>query len=477
MDRKQYQEMWNSYQQEREKVQQDPWCLQYHLMPDSGWVNDPNGLCQFQGVYHVYYQYSPFDVLGKTKLWGHYTSKDLIHWKQEEAVLFPDHPSDCHGVYSGSAFIENGKIHYFYTGNVKLVGDYDYINEGREQNTIYVSSEDGYRFSKKEVLLKNIDYPKDISAHVRDPKIYPYKDKYFMVLGARDRSSKGCVLVYESSDLKTWEYKNRIQTKDGFGYMWECPDLFTLEEKSFLITCPQGVKPVGYDYANVHQCGYFPIEYDFENHTYTLGKFYQLDRGFDFYAPQTFEDEQGRRILIGWMGLPDIDYTNPTVERGWQHALTIPRELVVKDGKLLQKPIQEMETLRKSKMVYEGSQAIHIPMDNNVFEMEIAYEQDDSFQMQLRSDMILTYSCDTHTFTLQMGKSGYGRDSRSVTLTTLQTLRIYSDTSSIEIFLNDGEEVFTTRVYDHDESKEIEIKECRSERTITVYTLNGYVIE
>ncbi|MDE6195391.1 MAG: GH32 C-terminal domain-containing protein, partial [Erysipelotrichaceae bacterium] len=297
------------------------------------------------------------------------------------------------------------------------------------------------------------------------------------VLGARDRSSKGCVLVYESSDLKTWEYKNRIQTEDKFGYMWECPDLFTLEEKSFLITCPQGVKPVGYDYANVHQCGYFPIQYDFENHTYTLGKFYQLDRGFDFYAPQTFEDEQERRILIGWMGLPDIDYTNPTVERGWQHALTIPRELVVKDGKLLQKPIQEMETLRKSKMVYEGSQAIHIPMENNVFEMEISYKQDDSFQMQLHSDVTLTYSSDTHTFTLQMGKSGYGRDSRSVILTTLQTLRIYSDTSSIEIFLNDGEEVFTTRVYDNNEGKEIEIKECRSERTITIYSLNSYVIE
>ncbi len=477
MDKTIYQEMWKSYQEVRDEVKQDKWYLQYHLMPDSGWINDPNGLCQFQGKYHVYYQYSPFDVFGKTKLWGHYTSEDFIHWKQEEAVLFPDHPCDRHGVYSGSAFVEGEQIHYFYTGNVKLVGDYDYINNGREQNTLYVSSLDGYQFSEKELLLTNDDYPNDMSAHVRDPKIYPFKDKYYMILGARDLTSKGCVLVYESSDLKTWEYKNRIQTSYDFGYMWECPDLFTLDKQSFLITCPQGVKAVGHDYSNVHQCGYFPINYNFDDHSYTLGNFYQLDRGFDFYAPQTFEDEKGRRILIGWMGLPDIDYTNPTTQQGWQHALTIPRELIVRDGKLLQKPIQELKALRKSKNIYSGSQARMIPMRSFIYEMYIECRQDDNLHMYLRKDVILTYSRSNHVLTLQMGASGYGRDKRSVSLPSLRNITVYSDTSSLEMFINDGEEVFTTRVYSDENVSDVQIDEWNEKNIIIVYDLNGYVIE
>ena len=46
------------------------------------------------------------------------------------------------------------------------------------------------------------------------------------------------------------------------------------------------------------------------------------------------------------MGIPDADYTNPTEEAGWQHALTIPRELSVRDGKLIQEPIEELKQLR-----------------------------------------------------------------------------------------------------------------------------------
>ena len=117
-------------------------------------------------------QYTPFDCGWGTKLWGHYTTQDMITFKQEEPFLFPDQQADRDGVYSGSAFIENNTIHYFYTGNVKLMDrdDYDYIQNGREQNTIHITSQDGYSLSKKEVVLTNHDYPADMSAHVRDPK-------------------------------------------------------------------------------------------------------------------------------------------------------------------------------------------------------------------------------------------------------------------------------------------------------------------
>lgn len=100
-----------------------------HLMPPVGWLNDPNGLCQMDGVFHAFFQYSPFNAEGGVKMWGHYTSTNLIDWEYKGVSLYPDQPFDCHGVYSGSAFLEDGTMYLYYTGNVKLEdGDFDYIN-------------------------------------------------------------------------------------------------------------------------------------------------------------------------------------------------------------------------------------------------------------------------------------------------------------------------------------------------------------
>ena len=91
-----------------------------HLMPPVGWLNDPNGLCQMDGVFHAFFQYSPFNAEGGVKMWGHYTSTNLIDWEYKGVSLYPDQPFDCHGVYSGSAFLEDGTMYLYYTGNVKL---------------------------------------------------------------------------------------------------------------------------------------------------------------------------------------------------------------------------------------------------------------------------------------------------------------------------------------------------------------------
>ncbi len=211
-----------------------------------------NGLCQFHGVYHAFFQYSPFNANGGLKMWGHYTSADMITWNYEGVGLFPDQPFDCHGVYSGSAFVEDGKLYLYYTGNVKLEdGAFDYIRTGREANTVLVVSEDGKQFGRKQELMRNSDYPNDLTCHVRDPKVwkengmyyantvlvvsedgkqfgrkqelmrnsdYPndltchvrdpkvWKENgmYYMVQGARTQSDEGKVLVFESEDQLHW---------------------------------------------------------------------------------------------------------------------------------------------------------------------------------------------------------------------------------------------------------------------------------
>lgn len=448
MNIEEFREVWEENKELRELAAKDKDRLNYHIMPTSGWVNDPNGLCQFKGVYHIYYQYSPFDVNGKLKLWGHITTEDFIKYQEHEPVLYPDFRYDQNGVYSGSAVVRNGKINYFYTGNVKhLDGDYDYIMTGREQNLIACSSEDGFNFSEKELIMTNTDFPSKLSLHVRDPKVYHKNGIDYMVIGARDDNSTGCILVLKGKDLKDWECHTVIYSDEKFGYMWECPDLFDLNGETVLVTCPQGVPEEGYIYKNVHQNGYFLVNGDLESKDVNLSEFRLLDYGFDFYAPQSFEDELGRRILVGWMGIPDADYTNRTTENGWQHALTMPRELILKDGIIYQRPVEEIKALRGNNRTFAADEFKDLEVENLSFELCAEFEKCNGFKLNLRNDISLSFDKSKGLIELNMGESGCGRDARYAYCDEIRNIDVYSDTSAFEIFINDGEIVFTTRAY------------------------------
>ena len=423
--------------------------LGHHLMPPVGWLNDPNGLCWYKGKYHVFFQYAPFDVEGGLKFWGHYTSEDMIDWKYEGTALYPDSSYDCHGVYSGSALVDDGKLHLFFTGNVKIDGDYDYINEGRETSTLHVESEDGIHFSNKEEVISFSEYPEEFSWHIRDPMVWKENVKYFMVLGGRLKGDKGAVLVYESGDLKEWKLLRTITTPEVFGYMWECPDYFELDGEKILSVSPQGLTREEFRFQNIYQSGYFILK---EDGSVDVKDFREWDMGFDFYAPQTFTDVQGRRILIGWMGMPDADeeYVNKTIEEGWQHCLTVPRELKLKDGKILQYPVKELENLRKEKTVLnDENSAVELRVEvNEGFDLvleEIALTGS-SFQISMGGQMLFRYENGTAEIGFP-GVTGAGRKVRKAQINELRNIRFLVDTSAAEIYLNDGETVFSTRYY------------------------------
>lgn len=451
----------------QKKVDADKYRLHFHLMPPTGWLNDPNGLCVIKGVNHIYYQYTPFSATWGMKLWGHYSTTNWIEYSEHPAFLFPDISEDKDGVYSGSAFVENDKIHYFYTGNVKHTDKkYDYILNGREQNVIEIVSEDGFTYDKKKVLLKNKDYPKNMSTHVRDPKIFKVNNEYYMILGARTKNNKGCAVLYKSADLKKWSFHMTIESELDYGYMWECCDLVEVDKKWFLICCPQGMEQEGLDFANIYQIGYFPIDIDFKNKTYDLGKFYELDRGFDIYAPQTFIDNSNRLVLLAWMGIPDAEYhNNRTVANGWQHSLSMPRELSTKGNRLFQKPLNEYKNLRIEEKVFSEEK---INFQASVFELLINIEDENMFELRIE-DLFLSYK--NNIFSLEMGESGDGRDYRGVHLENLKNLQIFVDTSSIEIFLNNGEEVFTSRFYPNNPILDVNIQNVG---TCTLYKLDKF---
>ena len=420
----------------------------FHLMPPVGWLNDPNGLCQFEGVYHAFFQYSPFDTEGGVKMWGHYISDNMLDWKYQGVALYPDQPFDCHGVYSGSALVEDGKMYLYYTGNVKLEdGEYDYIRTGREGNTVLVSSEDGIHFGHKKQLMRNTDYPDDLTCHVRDPKVWKEQDTYYMVQGARTKEDVGQILIFTSKDKVNWKFKSRIESKEPFGYMWECPDYFTIGDKKILSASVQGLEGGIWEERNVYQSGYFEVEGDILS-SYKLGEYKLWDYGFDYYAPQSFETEDGRRIHISWMGMPDCEaYTNLTIADGWQHCFTLPREIYMKDGKICQRPIRELDYKEAITKIAENK----LQADScKAYDLKIDKIQNNQFCIALAEELLLEYTDGRFRMRFTDNRKtcvSAGRDCRYVETDEVTNIRVIADVSSVEVFVNDGEYVFSTRYY------------------------------
>ena len=452
----------------------DPLRLCYHIQPPIGWLNDPNGLCQKDGVYHIYHQYVPFYPKLCSVLWGHVTTRDFIHYQVQEPVNFPDTRWDANGTYSGSAFVKENTIYIYYTGNVRHTDkEYDYITDGREQNTILMTSEDGFHFSKKRLLMQNTDYPSDLSLHVRDPQVFCENGKYYMVQGARDLEARGSALLFESENLIDWSYRLRLEPEETFGYMWECPNYLSVDGRQFLIVCPQKMKQEKNRYIKENLCGYFPLQYDFLGEDYQIGAFATLDRGFDFYAPQVFKDEAGRWILLGWMSTPDASYDcEVTMEHGWVHAMTVPRELYVNQkGRLCQRPLEELQRMRTEGLTenFQTGSDFHKTV-SACFEWKLTMDKPaEAFELLIRESAVLSYK--DNVLCLDLTRCGAGRKTTEVLLPEVYELQILSDTSSLEIFVNGGEETFTTRIYDSMKGPQVAVKKMQGSGKLELYHL------
>ena len=462
-------------QEKEQAADHGAYAQHFHLMPPVGWLNDPNGLSQFKGLYHAYFQYSPFDAEGGAKCWGLQTSTDMLRWDYQGCALYPDQPADVSGVYSGSALVRGDELHIFYTGNVKLEDQdgYDYVHDGREANTIHTVTQDGLHFGPKHVVMRNADYPSDDTCHVRDPKVWQEGDGFYMVQGARRSDDVGEILVFHSVDLDHWKLVNRLTTPEPFGFMWECPDYFVLEDEEGarhqILSCsPQGLNDGAWARRNIYQSGFFPIEGDIRS-SVSFGSFYLWDAGFDFYAPQTFQADDGRRILIGWMGMPDTpSVTNLTLADGWQHCFTLPREVVFEDGAVRQRPIRELSAHRADKLEGQGS---FVDMGTPCFDCEIV-NGNRPFTVSIAHELRLAW--DGKVFSMRFedpakDSVGAGRTLRYEELPELSQARIVCDISSVEVFLNDGALTFSTRFYPKQHSF---IVDAAPEVTTSFWTLD-----
>lgn len=327
----------------------------FHLSSRAGWMNDPNGFSFYRGEYHLFYQYYPYEAKWNSMHWGHAVSHDLLHWRYLPAALAPDTLADKDGCYSGSAVeLPDGRQLLMYTGVVE--GPRQPDGTRTEIQTQCLAVGDGVNYEKydQNPVLTHADTPEGSSPYdFRDPKLWREADgTYRCVVGSRPADGSGQILYYSSPDGFHWRFESvLVENRGKFGLMWECPDFFELDGVHVLLTSPQDMLPSGFEYHNGNGTLALIGDFDSERGTFTPRHDQAVDYGIDFYATQTLLAPDGRRIMIAWMQNWDT-LSIASLKAPWFGQMTLPRELSVRDGRLYQWPIRELDALRSGRVVY-----------------------------------------------------------------------------------------------------------------------------
>lgn len=431
----------------------------YHFCPPVGWLNDPNGLIQYNGVYQIYYQYNPYSLKWATMHWGHAVSGDLIHWRHMPVALAPSEfydDYDMGGCFSGSTVEADGCLYAFYTGSAK---DGDEVIQSQN----LAISRDGVSFSKFDGNPIIPSPPAVGSRDFRDPKVWKHGDVWYMVV-ASCKDGCGKALLYRSADLKCWSFWKTLAESDGkLGTLWECPDFFELNGIYVLTVSVFGVKN--------HKTLYFTGSFDYESGNFDWKTVGDIDFGVDFYAPQTFMDKIGRRIIIGWAVRSSLKACDkayaPTEGAGFCGSMSLPRTIhVCQDGKLCFQPVKEVESLRNGCVNFSGikvydTERFSVPISGGVsYELSATFDlrscTASAFGLALRcsetNQTLVEFDPETHDLIVDRSKSddfsaGVIRRSIESLHGEKLTVRIFSDEYSIEIFTDNGRTVLSSNIF------------------------------
>lgn len=441
----------------------------FHISPYIGWMNDPNGFSWYKGQYHLFYQYNPYKTKWDSMHWGHVVSTDLLHWEYLPAALAPDMDYDHVGCFSGSAAeLPDGKQLLIYTAV-----DHETLADGtvKDIQTQAVAVGDGIDYEKYErnPVLSEKDLPEGGSkADFRDPKIWKGEDGlFYCVIGNRPKDGSGQILLYSSENGFDWKFVSVLaENKNRYGKMWECPDFFTLDGKQVLLVSPQDMLPEGFEYHNGNGTLCLIGELDPETHTLKEQYHQAVDYGIDFYAMQTVLSPDGRRIMIGWMQNWDtISFRTHDVK--WFGQMSIPRELSIRDNRLYQRPVRELDAMRQNKVEFHDiivTDTITLPgIQGRRVDIELTVRPEDAEELYRKFAIRFAQNEQYHTsLSFRPGESVLKIDrkfsgSRRAIIHQRRCLvrgnnkelklRIVLDRFSVEAFINDGEQVMTAVMY------------------------------
>lgn len=437
----------------------------FHVTPTVGWLNDPNGFSLYRGEYHLFYQYHPYGTVWGPMHWGHCKSRDLLRWERLPAALAPDQDYDRDGCFSGSAVeLDDGRQLLLYTG----------VREVREDGAVQVFQTqcaavgDGVDYEKcpsNPVITGDALPAGGSTADFRDPKLWREGETWYAVVGNRTEDGSGAVLLYTSEDAVRWELAGTLdRSRNEYGRMWECPDLFDLDGQSVLLVSPQEMEARGLEFRNGNEVLCILGDCDRGTRAFTRRAVLPVDQGLDFYAPQTLLTPDGRRVMIGWMQAWEASKFVPAGQK-WFGMLSLPRELRVRDGRLIQTPVRELEACRGEGLRREllVTQAMTLPgISGRVLDLTVALrpvpgKPFTGFTLHLAQDEThrtsLHYTPEQNLLTLDRTHAGFARNIahiRTVAVRPRQgalTLRVILDRFSVEAFVNGGEQVLSATIY------------------------------
>lgn len=434
----------------------------FHFSNPAGWMNDPNGFSDYRGEHHLFFQYYPYATHWDSMHWGHAKSKDFIQWEYLPAALAPDKDYDGLGAFSGSALEDGERQILVYTGVEEQIIENGEKRVAQNQCIAIGNGINYEKFSNNPVITSDMLPDGSSREDFRDPKVWKEDNQYYLVAGSRNADGSGQIALFYSKDLKNWKFGSILdKSENKIGKMWECPDFFALNEKHILMISPQDMHADGLEFHNGNNTAFLIGEYDKENMQFHRTCVQTVDYGLDFYAPQTMLTEDGRRIIIAWMQSWDnhmcpADYL-------WSGMMTIPRELFIKNGRIYQNPVRELENYRENPVVYSNlcveKETALKGIEGRSIDLILSIKEGDyqNCKIKVASDgqfySEIVYDKEKGMLTFDRTYSGNSRDTistRSMFVNSengILKLRILIDRYSVEIFVNDGKQAMTSLIY------------------------------
>jgi len=433
----------------------------FHVCSPVGWMNDPNGFSKYNGEYHLFFQYHPYGMAFGPIHWGHVKTRDFLKWEYLPCALAPDTEYDSQGCFSGSAIEWEGKHVLAYTG-VKNTLDRNSVPVCRQTQCIAIGDGINYEKISMNPVITSEQLPEGSSQEdFRDPKIYSDGNVIYMVVGSRAADGSGQILMYKTKDFINWEFVSVLdQSNNELGKMWECPDYFELNGKKVLIFSPQEVE-ANEEFHNGNCTAGIVGHFDKETGKFQRENIQAIDYGLDYYAPQTLETEDGRRIMIGWLQSWDNHFYPKSFE--WSGMMSIPRELRIENGRIYQEPVREiMEYYVNTTTFNEQCIRDEVSLDNiqgrhNDLTVELVDGEYESFTLKVAVGngkySSVTYNRKEEEVEMSREFSGIPRDiimTRKVKVSSADNkikIRIIIDSYSLEIFINDGQAAMSMLIF------------------------------
>lgn len=408
-----------------------PYREQYHFSPYKNWMNDPNGLCWFDGYYHLFYQANPFEQKWGNMYWGHAVSKDLLRWKHLPYVFEPQQEllgksELVGGAFSGSAVPLDDRVDLFFTRSIQAAG-----GKAIKEYQVVSSTRDMLEFSPEETIIAQ--GPPSATEDFRDPKVFRMDNRWFMVLGSKYRG-EAAILLYESEDLRSWCFLHPLLTEqDPSIRAMECPDCFFLDGKYVVITALM---------AHTDSCGRFQMSKYYIGHFDGTQYIVEHSGWFDFvgniYGVQSFEHEN-RRIAVGWIS--DFYGEQPRWDNGAYGSTGLPRLLRLENGRLFMEPLPELETLQDQLLFERCGNVPPTTVEGNSYHCKVSFSNETDCDILLGQEdekEIHLIQQDGVTRLQTIGVQTEGIHFISDAGPVLQ-LDIYVDRRLTEVFINGGE--------------------------------------